>query len=93
MRFISIHESRWWHRLRFLVWLGGSVIARIPTVPAVGGRSSMASGANRSPSRELKNGTVLQCKKSSSAVGPVNSTLVCGKPAAGVLHCSPVPTR
>jgi len=29
----------------FLVWLGGSVIARIPTVQAVGARSSMASGA------------------------------------------------
>jgi hypothetical protein len=38
----------------FLVWLGGSVIARIPTVPAVGARSSTASGANRSPSREQK---------------------------------------
>jgi hypothetical protein len=45
----------------FLDWPGG-VIARIPTVPAVGGRSSMASGANRSPSRERKNGTVLQFK-------------------------------
>jgi len=46
----------------FLGWPGGSVIARIPTVLVVGGRSSMASGANCSPSRERKNGTVLQFK-------------------------------
>jgi hypothetical protein len=31
----------------FLVWLGGSVIARIPTVPAVGGRS--INGERRQP--------------------------------------------
>jgi hypothetical protein len=36
----------------FLFGWGSGVIARIPPVPAVGGQSSMASGTNRSPSRE-----------------------------------------
>jgi hypothetical protein len=47
----------------FLIGWGGGVIARIPTMPAVGGRSSMASGANRSPTRKRKNDTVLQLRK------------------------------
>jgi hypothetical protein len=65
MRFISIHKSGWWHRLLFSLGWGGGVIVRIPTVPAVGGRSSMANGAN---SRERKNGTLLQFRK--LALGP-----------------------
>jgi hypothetical protein len=37
----------------FVFGWGGGDIARIPPVPAAGGRSTMASGAYHSPSREL----------------------------------------
>ena len=47
----------------------------------------MASGANRSPSRERTslNWHGLANSKISPAVRPVNSTLVCGKPARGAI--------
>src|SRR6516225_1687412 len=70
----------------FLVWLGGSVIARIPTVPAVGGRS--INGERRQPFAiaGVEKWHGLAVLKFSPAVRPVNSTLVCGKPAPGLLR-------
>src|SRR5215469_7134308 len=92
-RFISLQEVDGGIDAIFLFGWGGGVIARIPPVPAVGGRSWMASGANRSPSWErtspkwhgLANLT-RTCKLKNLALGqPANSTLVRGKPAPGVL--------
>jgi hypothetical protein len=66
---------------------GGGVIARIPPVPAVGGR--VLDGERRSPFA-IAGADIPQMarscklKKSNPAVGAVNSTLVCGKPARGV---------
>jgi hypothetical protein len=84
-----LHPRKWMvaSTAIFLFGWDGGVFARIPPVPAVGGRPWMASGANRSASRDRTslNWHGLANSKISPAVRPVNSTLVCSKPARGAI--------